>query len=120
MEISFILSYQYRELYSANQNSTTKDVLSLLPNPQEIQAVQAEYRAMQKQDAGIAMELNVLQQEPGSEEVNVQLVELEEAVHALQSRLKATKDPVAQINGSTKKSAAKEIVLIAGKSKSMQ
>ena len=97
-----------KELYWANQDATAKEVRSLLPDPQEIRAAQEEYSALRKQDAGIVMEMNVLQHEPGNEELSAQLAELEEAVRALQGRLKATKDRIAQTNMSTKKSATKE------------
>jgi 26S proteasome regulatory subunit (ATPase 3-interacting protein) len=96
-----------KELYWANQDSTAKQVLALLPNPLEIRATLEEYKALQKQDARIAMEMNALQQEPDNEALTALLVEMENAVLALQGRWKEVKDRVlAQQQATLKKNSA--------------
>ena len=91
-----------KELYWANQDSTAKEVRSLLPSVDEMHAAQEQIKALQKTNGNLAMELNMLEEELGNDELNAQLAELEETVRTAKSRLQESKDRIQHTKATNK------------------
>jgi predicted transcriptional regulator len=81
-----------KELYWANQTAKNKELSEILRfiSPEELREAHNELTNLQRQEVSLAKELGQTMQEPSNDDLTTQLQNVEEEVHALETRLQAT------------------------------
>lgn len=83
-----------KELYWANQESTSKETKNAMATPEEIKLAQDELGHLIKQESSAQREMSALMQEPTNEELDAQVRTMEEEVKGLLRRAEETKKRV--------------------------
>lgn len=83
-----------KELYWANQESTSKETKNAMATPEEMQHAQEELAHLTKQESDSQREMSALMQEPTNEQLDAQVRTMDEEVKGLVRRVEQAKQRV--------------------------